>query len=349
MTNQGRLAAALGLAAGAAIITHAARSRRAFAFTDKSVAIFGGSRGLGLVLARELAAEGAQLILAARDPDELARAGQELAQSGARVTTIVCDVRDPALVELAMTEIVALHGGIDVLINDAGVIQVGPQDHMTLADYENAMATHFWGPLFTIQAALPHMRRRGAGRIVNISSICGKIGVPHLVPYCASKFALTGLSESLRAELAGDGIVVTTVCPGLMRTGSTYNATFKGQYEREFAWFHTASTIPGLTIEARRAARQIIDACRHGDAELIVTLPARLAVLLNAFSPGTLASVMTLANKLLPAPAPEEGTESRTGWESASHGPPSVLTALGDRAAVANNELPSGTLMEVSR
>jgi NAD(P)-dependent dehydrogenase (short-subunit alcohol dehydrogenase family) len=184
---------------------------------------------------------------------------------------------------------VGVRAGLDVLINAAVVIQAGPVGHMTVADYEDAMATHFWGPLFTILAALPHMRRAGARRIVNISSIGGKMLVPHLLPYCASKFALTALSEGLRAELASAGIRVTTVCPGLMRTGSTYNAWFKGQSRREFAWFHVSDSIPGISIDARRAARQVIAACRRGDAELIITLPARLAVLVNAAFPATVA------------------------------------------------------------
>src|SRR5262249_1627723 len=158
----------------------------------------------------------------------------------------------------------------------------GPVQHMSIADFEDALATHFWGPLYTILAAMPHMRRCGARRIVNISSIGGKIAVPHLVPYSASKFALTGLSEGLRAELAMDGFAVTTVCPGLMRTGSTYNAWFKGRRRREFAWFHFADSIPGVSIDAKRAARQIVDACRHGDSELVITPAARLGILMNA-------------------------------------------------------------------
>jgi NAD(P)-dependent dehydrogenase (short-subunit alcohol dehydrogenase family) len=211
---------------------------------------------------------------------------------------------------------------------------------MTKADFEDAMATHFWGPLFTILAVLPHMRRGGARRIVNISSIGGRIAVPHLVPYSASKFALTGLSEGLHAELARESIRVTTVSPGLMRTGSTYNAWFKGDHRREFAWFHLADSIPGLSIDAGRAARQIIDACRHGDAELTITLPARMAVLLNAASPGTMARMMSLTNRLLPSASPE-GDAARPGWQSVSRFVPSRLTTLTDRASTENNELPA--------
>jgi NAD(P)-dependent dehydrogenase (short-subunit alcohol dehydrogenase family) len=228
-----------------------------------------------------------------------------------------------------------------VLINDAGVIQVGPVELMTVADFENAMATHFWGPLFTILAALPHMRRAGDRRIVNISSIGGKIAVPHLVPYSASKFALTGLSEGLRAELAQDGFAVTTVCPGLTRTGSTYNAEFKGQHRQEFAWFHMADSMPALSISARRAATQIIEACRRGDPDLIITPAARLAVAMNGISPSLTSRLLAMANWLLPSAANGDANETRSGWQSVSSHVPSAMTQLADRATIENNELPA--------
>jgi NAD(P)-dependent dehydrogenase (short-subunit alcohol dehydrogenase family) len=214
---------------------------------------------------------------------------------------------------------------------------------MTVADFEEAMATHFWGPLFTILAALPHMRAGGARRIVNISSIGGKIAVPHLLPYSASKFALTGLSQGLRSELASQGFAVTTVCPGLMRTGSTYNARFKGRHRQEFAWFHLSNAIPGVSVSAGRAARRIVDACRHGDAEVILTPGARAAVLANGISPVTTARLLSLANRLLPA-ADEHGDDrTRTGWQSVSKYVPSSMTRLSDRATVENNELPDAS------
>src|SRR5207248_10974741 len=135
--------------------------------------------------------------------------------------------------------------------------------------------------------AIPEMRRGGGGRIVNVSSIGGKIGVPHLVPYCASKFALAGLSESSRAELAKDGILVSNVAPGLMRTGSPFNAWFKGHHRDEFTWFAISDSLPLLTISAERAASQVVDAMRRGDAELVISWPAKLAVLTNAIAPNT--------------------------------------------------------------
>ena len=334
-----------GLAGGlGAFFAALAMSRRAAPdFAGKSVVIAGGSRGLGLVIARELAAEGARITLMARDAEELDRARRDLEERGAdSVHTVVCDIRERGQVERAIAEIGTLRGGIDVLINNAGVIQVGPIEHMGLQDFENAMATHFYGPLYTILAALPYLKQSRTARLVNISSIGGKIAVPHLLPYSSSKFALVGLSEGLRPELAKYGISVTTICPGLMRTGSTYNAMFKGQHRAEFAWFHLADAMPGLTVHARRAARQIVEACRRGDAELIVGLPAKLAVLMNAACPQTTATLMTLANRLLPRPDARAGTEQRPGWQSVSRLAPSILSRLSDRATRENNETPAG-------
>ena len=316
------------------------RARTVDFFSGSSVVIFGGSRGLGLVLARELAAEGARLTLVARDADELDRARQELDDRGAWIMTVACDIRQREQVESAIAQAAAHNGGIDVLINDAGIIQVGPLEHMTLDDFHNAMATHFWGPLQAITAARPHLQRSSLARIVNISSIGGKLAMPHLLPYSASKFALTGLSEGLSAELAREGITVTTVCPGLMRTGSTYNASFKGRHRQEFTWFHVADSLPGLSIDARSAARQVIEACRRGDPTLTITQAARCAVVMNAMFPNLVARAMRLVNAMLPSPDVQAGLDSRSGWQSTTRLAPSVLTRLSDRATRENNEVP---------
>src|SRR6185436_12801844 len=175
-------------------------------------------------------------------------------------------------------------GTIDVLVNNAGVIQVGPLEVMMHEDFELAMKAHFWGPLYTTMAVLPSMRQRKSGRIVNISSIGGKVSVPHLVPYSASKFALVGLSKGMRAELMKDGIKVTTVCPGLMRTGSPRNADFKGQHQLEYAWFSISDALPLLTVSAENAARQVVNACKRGQSELVISVPAKIVVLFDALS-----------------------------------------------------------------
>jgi NAD(P)-dependent dehydrogenase (short-subunit alcohol dehydrogenase family) len=299
--------------------------------------ITGGSRGLGLVLARELVREGARVAICARDLAELARAGDQLESLGADVLALTCDVTRPEDVEEALAQVRERFGPVDILINNAGVIQVGPMEVMTPEDYDHALQVHFWGPLHTTLAVLPEMRRRKSGRIVNIASVGGKISVPHLLPYSASKFALVGFSEGLRSALARDRVYVTTVCPGLMRTGSPRNATFKGRHRGEFAWFSIGDSLPLFSMDATVAARRILEACRRGDAELVMPASTAAAIKLNALFPAAGAAVMSLAERLLPGPG-GIGTDARPGADSTSRWSPSVLTRPGDEAAARNNE-----------
>jgi short-subunit dehydrogenase len=209
---------------------------------------------------------------------------------------------------------------------------------MTLDDFRTAIETHFWGPVYTTLAVLPQMRKRRSGRIVNIASIGGKLSVPHLVPYCSSKFALVGFSEGLRAELLKDGIRVTTVCPGLMRSGSARNAEFKGQHRAEYALFSLSSASPLTSMKVERAARQIVTACKRGEAELTLSIQAQIAVLFQGLFPGTTADLMGLINHLLPGPG-GIGENKAKGKDSSSFISPSILTVLNDKAALRNNEV----------
>jgi NAD(P)-dependent dehydrogenase (short-subunit alcohol dehydrogenase family) len=340
MSNQGRdglMLAAAGV--GALLATRALLKRwQEYDLRGKTVLITGGSRGLGLVMAREFANEGARVAICARDAEELGRAQADLVKHGAEVFSLTCDVTDREQV-LRMIEAVSSHfGRIDVLVNNAGVIQVGPCEVMTLEDYEEAMRVHFWGPLYATLAVLPQMRERRDGRIVNITSIGGKVSVPHLLPYSASKFALVGLSEGLRSELAKDGIAVTTVCPGLMRTGSPRNATFKGQHRAEYAWFSISDALPVSSMQAERAARQIISACKRGEAEIVLSIQAQLAVRFHGLFPGLTQDMLGLVNQLLPGPG-GIGRRRLKGKESTSPASPSWLTSLNEEAAVRNNEI----------
>jgi NAD(P)-dependent dehydrogenase (short-subunit alcohol dehydrogenase family) len=238
-----------------------------------------------------------------------------------------------------VARVIDRYGRIDVLVNNAGVIEVGPLEVMKVSDFETAMNTHFWGPAYTALAVMPHMRRRRSGRIVNIASIGGRVSVPHLVPYCSSKFALVGFSEGLRAELLKDGIRVTTVCPGLMRTGSARNAEFKGQHRMEYALFSLSAALPATSMKAERAARQIVAACKRGDAELTLTIQAQLAAKFHGLYPGMTADLLGLVNYFLPAPG-GIGERKVKGKDSESWLAPSVLTMLNDEAAIQNNEMP---------
>lgn len=300
--------------------------------------ITGGSRGLGLAIARECASRGASVAICGRDGERLERAAATLRDGGATVLPITCDVRDPAQVQQAIAQAAARFGRLDVLINNAGTIAVGPMDTMTASDYEDAMQTHFWAMYHAVEAARTIFTKQRRGRIVNITSIGGKISVPHLLPYCVSKFAAVGYSEGLRARLARDRITVTTVVPGLMRTGSPRNALFKGQHQKEYAWFMLSDSLPGASIAAGSAARRVVDGMLRGEAEIVISLPAQIAVVLNALAPGFVSAAMQIAERLLPRAGPGS-TASAPGRESESGLTASPLTVLSRKAERDYNQI----------
>jgi len=268
------------------------------------VLITGASRGLGLALARELTVRGARLILLARDASELETAAADLRARGAEVKAVQGDVTS-ADFEDVLQRAAETYGGLDVLINVAGVIQVGPAENLTLSDYQEAMDINFYGPLRAVQALRPHLRR-SRGRVLNVASVGGKVGVPHLAGYSASKFALVGLGQAWRAELAQEGIGLTTVIPGLMQTGSARNATVKGKRAAEYRLFATLDNLPGLSLKADEAARRIINALERGDAETVVGGPAKAMVLFQALAPQLWADLLGLGTRLLPGAGPDQ-------------------------------------------
>ena len=336
--QRSRVAPLLAAAGATLLVARRLRSKALYDLRGRTILITGGSRGLGLALAREMAAQGGRIVICGRDPDSLERAAASLANSGAEVLAISADVTDPGSVAEMVDAVSRRYAHVDVLVNNAGVIEVGPAKSMALADYEEAMATNFWGMLYPTLALLPAMRARKSGRIVNITSIGGKLGIPHLLPYSASKFAAVGFSQGLRAELASDGIKVVTVCPGLMRTGSPRNAIFRGQHRAEYAWFSISDALPGLSISAESAARRIAAACRRGDAEVLFPLPAKVASVVNAVAPGLTASMLATVGRLLPDPD-RAGSGRRRGADSQSWLSPSWITRLGDRAARKYNQI----------
>ena len=304
---------------------------------EKVVLITGGSRGLGLVLARHICAQGGNVALIARDAEELARAKSDLATRRNTVMTIQCDLLDSEQIQAAVRRVIDRFGKIDILINNAGIIEVGPLEHLMREDFERAMRLHFWAPFELISQIVPEMRIWGGGRIVNVSSIGGKVAVPHMASYSASKFALTGFSDAIRAELARDNIHVTTVAPGLMRTGSHVNAKFKGRHDDEFAWFAASAGAPLISMNVDRAARKILAACRRGQPSLTLTFAARKIVLGNALFPNLTGYLMKFVNRLLPGTGGEQGNESRAGSEVPRR-TPGWMTKLADRATQKNNE-----------
>jgi NAD(P)-dependent dehydrogenase (short-subunit alcohol dehydrogenase family) len=331
----------------AAITTAAAFAATRRLFTREpdlfgSVAIVtGGSRGLGFLIARELAREGCRLAICARDPDELERARVDLERRGAEVIAIRCDVADPVACANLVSEAERRLGPVEILVNNASIIQVAPVDALGVKDFQQALAVNFWGTVHPTLATLPGMRARRRGRIVNIASIGGKVSVPHLLPYGAAKFAVVGFSEGLAAELARDGVGVTTVVPGLMRTGSYLHAEFEGQPPAEFTWFALGSTLPGISMDAERAARRIVRALKRHELEPILSLPAQVLARVHWLFPGAVIGLLGLANRLLPrggvAGDSARGLElQRASGAGALH----LATSLGRAAARRFHEYP---------
>ena len=316
----------------------AVRRSRWFSFRGKTAIVAGGSRGLGLIVARKLAQAGANVAICARTEDDVETAIGELRERGASVLGVACDIRNRDEVNGFVEQVVAKWGAVDALFNVAGVMQVGPLDEMTLDDFHEAMDINCWGALHTVLAVLPIMRRRQFGRIVNIASIGGKRAVPHMLPYDASKFALVGLSTGLRTELAKDGILVTTACPTLMRTGSPRNASFKGRHRQEYAWFSIGGSLPLVSVDAEWAAEQVIEACQHGDGELYITNFFNPPVLAAELFPALTNEILAIINRFLPSPG-GIGRRTAFGYESQSSASPSMLTAMNEQAAAEHNQL----------
>lgn len=337
-----RTLAVVGVGIATSLVTRALlRQTRWFDWAGKRVIVTGGSRGLGLCLARQLVMRGADVAIISRTQEQLevARRQLESLADTSRIYSRVCDVRDPDQTREFAGEMIARWGRIDVLINNAGIIEVGPLDSMTEEDFRDSMDTHCWGALNMVQACLPSMREHQEGRIVNVASLGGKRAVPHMLPYAASKFALVGLSNGLRTELAKENILVTTVCPGLMRTGSPYNARFKSQHRKEFTWFSVGDSLPLFSIDSETAAEKILTACQNGDPEAVIAGPLNFTSWITSLAPNWTTEMLAIMDQMLPEMG-GIGRQAARGYESTTSLSPSWLTSLSDEAAIHNNERP---------
>jgi short-subunit dehydrogenase len=317
------------------------RARRLQGQSGKVVLITGASRGLGLAMAEEFGRRGAKLVLTARNPWELERARQSLAERGAvedaeKVLVIVADLRQAEEARQAVEKATEHFGQIDVLVNNAGTINVGPVENQRVEDFHEAMESNFFTGVHCALAAMPQMLRRGNGTIVNIASVGGKVAVPHLLPYTASKFAAVGFSEGLHAELRAKGVHVLTVCPGLMRTGSHLSAMFAGDAAREYRWFSLAANLPGISTSAAAAARRIVRAVMARETEIAITPQAMMAARLGNLAPEAVLFALAAINRVLPR-ALAEKPESRRGAEVREM-ETMAATSIGDAAARRYNQ-----------
>lgn len=305
--------------------------------------VAGGSRGLGLLIAREFGRVGYRVAICARNADELEQGRQQLVADGHDVSVEVCDVADASAVARMVDRLEQDPDGVDAAVVVAGVIQVGPLSSMTRSHFEEALNIMLWGPINVALAVLPAMRKRGRGRIGVVSSIGGIIAVPHLLPYSTAKFGALGFSSGLRSELAGTGVSVTTIAPGLMRTGSHLRAEFVGEQPRELSWFSLGATLPLVSMDAERAAAKIVAGVRAGRAYVVLTPLAQVGMRLNGLAPTVTAALMALGGRLLPA-GPGEPTSTLQGYQvrermrAGSGRVFDAVTTLGRRAARSFNQ-----------
>ena len=245
-------------------------------FQDKVVIVTGASSGIGRETALAFAREGAHVVLAARSETKLREAVDAYPDLRDRFLVVPADVtKDEDVRQLVATALSKL-GRVDILVNNAGIGMRATVMDMPVADVHSLMDVNFFGPIRCIQAVLPHMQRQGAGQIVNVGSILSVVVAPRNSAYCASKFALLALSDSLRIELHGTGIEVISVLPAYTDTpffdhmyrygGATRMSPFKGQ--------HPA-----------RVARAILRGCARHKRQVVLTISSRLAICLRKFSP----------------------------------------------------------------
>jgi NAD(P)-dependent dehydrogenase (short-subunit alcohol dehydrogenase family) len=311
----GAVAAALVAGRFALSLMH---RRRAVRIRGATAIVCGASRGLGRAIVLELARRGiAKVGICSRNEEDLREVAALLVAKGIHVVAEACDLSNEQEAERFIGNACARLGQIDILVTNAATIRVVPAAALTKDDIDEAMASIFYTTVHPVLAVIPEMRQRHRGTIAIVTSIGARVGVPHLAPYCAAKFATMGLAESLRGELARDGISIVTAVPGLMRTGSHVRAEFKGDHEMEYAWFGASATSPIVSIDADRAARRIVSAIARGDVEVAFTPEARVAPIVRTLTPRLWAEIMELTARFLPratGPFPR-ASEKRSGLE----------------------------------
>jgi short-subunit dehydrogenase len=260
-------------------------------FKDKVVWITGASSGIGEALAEELAKQGALLVLTARRTDRLEALKQRLPQPG-KVLILPGDLQDPSAIAPLAEQAERLAGKIDVLVNNAGISQRLTALDTPLPDVRRLMEINFFAPVALTNAVLPGMLKRGSGQIVIISSVAGYVGTPKRSSYCASKHAVRGYYDALRAELVGTGVGVTIVCPGYINTEITERAlSANGQQHG----VKDKSIQNGLPPE--KCAKAIADAIAKGKSEMAIGGKEVLAIYAKRFFP-------KLVERVVPKAAP---------------------------------------------
>ena len=188
------------------------------ALKGRTALVTGGSRGIGRAVAERLARHGAAVAVLSTTPEGSLAVSDALRKEGSRALGLAADVADPRSLDEAVAEVERSLGPVDVLVNDAGIALRRPMKEMTDADWDRVLAVNLSGPFYLARRCVPAMAERGWGRVVNVSSISGRLGSPGMTAYCASKWGLNGFTQALAAEVKGRGVLVTAVLPGSVDT-----------------------------------------------------------------------------------------------------------------------------------
>jgi short-subunit dehydrogenase len=256
--------------------------------------ITGASQGIGKATALLFAQKGYDLVLAARQPDRLEEVAIAVRKSDRQVLTIPTDITDVQQVNALAEKALDFYGAIDVLINNAGICLTGPLENTSITDWQNIINTNVWGYIYTIQALLPHFLERAEGTIVNVGSFGGKVPLPHMTAYCTSKYAITGLTETMRLELEPKGIHVGIVQPSATNSNFLERAQFRGKDEQEASTRRQQMSDLLQTPVASKSedvAQAIWDTVKHKRSEVVVGSATTLATAYRFF-PGLMQWVM---------------------------------------------------------
>lgn len=308
------LAFMLGVAGTAAAVYAWRQRARRRHVQGRTVLITGGSRGLGLELARKFLAAGAQVALCARNQADLERARQQLAPGGGLVSIHVADISNPQAVERLVSDVTARWGRLDILVNNAGVFMGGPMALMRLDDYQRMLRVNLIGTITVTEACRPYLERHGG--VITIVSAAGLLPAPHLAPYAVSKAGVSMYAQLLEVELASRGLETMAVYPSYMPTGSTYSADYRGAVAAEQRVVQRLMHMPFISVDHRRAGSIILNAWLSGRRVVVYPAVARFSIILTNLMPEFALRMMRLANRFYPTnQRPASGRAVSQGFE----------------------------------
>lgn len=254
--------------------------------------ITGASQGIGKATALLFAKNGYDLIITARTKDRLESVAEEIRSQNRQVLAITADTGDRLSIEALIKLGLEKFSQIDVLVNNAGICMTAPMAKTTIEEWERIINVNLWGYIYSINALLPHFLARKQGTIVNVGSFGGKVPLPKMTAYCTTKYAITGLTETLRLELESQGIQVSGIYPSVTNTSFLERAVFKDSDPQQMKELLSSP----LASQPEDVAQAIWNAVKYSQAEVIVG-SAKIPTLLSRLFPGITQGIMQLVTK----------------------------------------------------